>query len=81
MCSAQYVLLFLVQFNNSDRFQIYVVAHSSLAGRSYALLVHVIQWRRIKMENCVNMAVTMELGVGTGILLLKPTSNYCGLSI
>ena len=36
--SAQYMLLFLVQFNNSDRFRIYVVTCSYLAAHSYALL-------------------------------------------
>ena len=30
--AAQYVLPFLVQFNNSDRFQIYAVTHFTLAA-------------------------------------------------
>ena len=38
MRSVQYMLLFLVQFNNSDQFRIYVVTHSYLAARSYVLL-------------------------------------------
>ena len=38
MHSAQYMLLFLVQFNNSNRFWIYVVTCSYLATRSYELL-------------------------------------------
>ena len=37
--AAQYVLLFLVRFNNSDRFQIYGVTNSSSSRHSYVLLV------------------------------------------
>ena len=42
--AAQYVLLFLVTVNNSDRVQIYRVNTLTLAARSYVFLFH-IYWR------------------------------------